>query len=110
MTRARGDGGGEGGQELAEGKSLAEMVRDGGRASEAQVRQIAMQLLEVLQYMGSLSPPVIHRRGPAPLLPPQNPLHRFFYRGSGGGGGGGNLAASLSTSHAFSGVCTCVWM
>ena len=48
-------------QELVEGKSLAQLVRDGWRGSEAEVKQIAEQLLETLSYIGSRRPPVTHR-------------------------------------------------
>eukprot|EP00884_Botryococcus_braunii_P014903 jgi/Botrbrau1/23413/Bobra.0051s0057.2 len=48
-------------QELAEGNTLAQMVADGGHATETEVTDVAIQLLEVLAYLGSLSPPVVHR-------------------------------------------------
>ncbi|PSC76759.1 serine threonine kinase [Micractinium conductrix] len=48
-------------QEAAQGKSLAEMVRSGWRADEAEVTRIATELLQVLQYLGSRRPPVAHR-------------------------------------------------
>jgi serine/threonine protein kinase len=48
-------------QEVAEGVSLHQMVAAGKRASEAQLLRIARELLEVLQYLGSLRPPVTHR-------------------------------------------------
>lgn len=48
-------------QELAEGKSLEEMVRSGWRADEAEVTRIAVELLGTLQYLGSRRPPVVHR-------------------------------------------------
>lgn len=48
-------------QELAPGKSLAELVQDGWRASPAEVRQLALQMLDILQYLHGLTPPIIHR-------------------------------------------------
>lgn len=52
-------------QEAAQGKSLADMVRSGWRADEAEVSRIAGELLDILQYLGSRRPPVIHRWAPA---------------------------------------------
>jgi ankyrin repeat protein len=48
-------------QELVEGKSLADLVKDGWRTNESGVRQIATQVLEILVYLHSLKPPVVHR-------------------------------------------------
>ncbi|KAK9834867.1 hypothetical protein WJX81_004804 [Elliptochloris bilobata] len=48
-------------QDLAEGRSLAELVASGWRADEAEVSRIARELLEVLQYLGDRRPPVTHR-------------------------------------------------
>ncbi|EFN53197.1 hypothetical protein CHLNCDRAFT_32227, partial [Chlorella variabilis] len=48
-------------QEVAQGKSLADMVASGWRADEAEVTRIAVELLGVLEYLGSRRPPVIHR-------------------------------------------------
>ncbi|ABW29301.1 serine/threonine protein kinase [Acaryochloris marina] len=48
-------------QELAPGKSLACLVEDGWRASQAEVRQLALKILETLQYLHELHPPIIHR-------------------------------------------------
>ena len=48
-------------QELAPGKSLAELVRSGKRFKEAEVKDIATQILETLIYLHSQKPPVIHR-------------------------------------------------
>ncbi|KAL4431634.1 hypothetical protein ABPG77_001476 [Micractinium sp. CCAP 211/92] len=48
-------------QEAAEGKSLSDMVRSGWRVDEAEVTRIATELLDILQYLGSRRPPVIHR-------------------------------------------------
>lgn len=48
-------------QNLAYGKSLATLIQDGWKPYEAEVRHIAIQLLEILTYLHSLTPPVIHR-------------------------------------------------
>jgi ankyrin repeat protein len=48
-------------QELAEGKSLADLVEIGWRTNEDGVRRIATQILEILVYLHSLKPPVVHR-------------------------------------------------
>ncbi|MEW5312551.1 MAG: hypothetical protein WDW38_004178 [Sanguina aurantia] len=48
-------------QEVARGKSLAEMVSGGKRASESEVMRIAVELLQVLQYLAGLRPAVTHR-------------------------------------------------
>ncbi|HEY9602635.1 MAG TPA: serine/threonine-protein kinase [Allocoleopsis sp.] len=48
-------------QQLAEGKSLAEMVEKGWHPDEGEVRLIATQILEILVYLQQLTPPVIHR-------------------------------------------------
>eukprot|EP00898_Chlorokybus_atmophyticus_P008350 jgi/Chlat1/8516/Chrsp80S07811 len=48
-------------QRVAPGKSLAALVADGWRPTEAQVLWIAFQLLQVLEYLSSLRPPVVHR-------------------------------------------------
>ncbi|HAA33185.1 MAG TPA: ankryin, partial [Cyanobacteria bacterium UBA8553] len=48
-------------QELADGKSLADLVEIGWRTNESGVRRIATQILEILVYLHSLKPPVIHR-------------------------------------------------
>lgn len=48
-------------QELARGRSLADMVASGWRADEAEVSRIAGELLDILRYLGDRRPPVIHR-------------------------------------------------
>ena len=48
-------------QQLAPGKSLAQLIENGWKPNEAQVRHVAYQLLEILAYLQSLLPPVIHR-------------------------------------------------
>ncbi|EIE21372.1 kinase-like protein [Coccomyxa subellipsoidea C-169] len=48
-------------QELAEGRSLAQLMDDGWRADEAEVTRIGIQLLEILEYLGSRRPSVTHR-------------------------------------------------
>lgn len=48
-------------QQLAEGKSLAALVESGWQPDEAQVRHLAIQILEILVYLQSLTPRVIHR-------------------------------------------------
>ncbi|MBE9041742.1 serine/threonine protein kinase [Oscillatoriales cyanobacterium LEGE 11467] len=58
-------------QELIEGESLAERVQKGWRATEEQVYQIGVQVLEILNYLHRLSPPVIHRD-----IKPQNIIRR----------------------------------
>ncbi|MBD2568541.1 ankyrin repeat domain-containing protein [Anabaena lutea] len=48
-------------QQLAPGKSLAVLVEAGWHANEAEVRYIAIQILEILVYLHKQTPPVIHR-------------------------------------------------
>ena len=48
-------------QELAEGKSLAQMVEDGWRADEEEVARIAKEVLRILDYLGRRRPAVTHR-------------------------------------------------
>jgi WD40 repeat protein/Tfp pilus assembly protein PilF len=48
-------------QERARGRTLEEHVRYGWRADEPRVRQVAAELLRILVYLQSLSPPLVHR-------------------------------------------------
>jgi serine/threonine protein kinase len=48
-------------QELAPGKTLATWLQEGWRCDEAEVKNIATQLLQILTYLQELDPPVIHR-------------------------------------------------
>ncbi|MCW6053554.1 serine/threonine protein kinase, partial [Lyngbya sp. CCAP 1446/10] len=48
-------------QQLAPGKSLAQLIENGWKPNESQVRHIAYQLLEILAYLQSLLPAAIHR-------------------------------------------------
>ena len=48
-------------QELILGKSLADLVKQGWYFQETEVKDIARQLLEILDYLHHLDPPVIHR-------------------------------------------------
>ena len=48
-------------QQLAPGKSLFQLVESGWRVGEKEVKDIAQQVLEILSYLHSLDPPVIHR-------------------------------------------------
>lgn len=48
-------------RELVAGESLADKVEKGWHATEAEVKKIATQILQILSYLHSLIPPVIHR-------------------------------------------------
>ena len=48
-------------QDLAQGKSLAELVKGGWRADEEEVTRIAKELLDILDYLSSRRPAVTHR-------------------------------------------------
>ncbi|MGK7926134.1 MAG: serine/threonine protein kinase, partial [Spirulina sp.] len=58
-------------QELVEGDSLAALIEGGWKVNEQQVKYIARQVLEILKYLHSLHPPVIHRD-----IKPQNIIVR----------------------------------
>lgn len=48
-------------RELVAGESLADRLAKGWRPTEADLQDIAIQVLKVLVYLHSLSPPLIHR-------------------------------------------------
>ena len=48
-------------QEIIPGKSLATLVEQGWYFQQEEVKNIAQQVLEILSYLHSLQPPVIHR-------------------------------------------------
>jgi len=48
-------------QELIQGESLGTLVQQGWQPRESQVKDIAVQILDILVYLHSLVPPVIHR-------------------------------------------------
>jgi serine/threonine protein kinase len=48
-------------QQLAPGRSLADLVASGWRADEAEAKRIAGVLLDVLDYLHARRPPVFHR-------------------------------------------------
>jgi serine/threonine protein kinase len=48
-------------REYVEGRDLQEMVASGWRGTEGQIRGIGRQLAEIVAYIHSLRPPVIHR-------------------------------------------------
>lgn len=58
-------------QELVEGESLATLVERGWQPKEAEVKEIAMQVLDILVYLHTLVPPIIHRD-----IKPQNLIRR----------------------------------
>jgi len=66
-------------QELFPGESLASLVEAGWRASEPELVKVALDLLEALEYLASLRPPVVHRD-----CKPENVVVEF--RGDGKGG------------------------
>ncbi len=48
-------------QKLAPGTSLARLVKQGWQPDDATLRNIARQILEILDYLHNLTPPIIHR-------------------------------------------------
>jgi eukaryotic-like serine/threonine-protein kinase len=48
-------------QELIEGNSLGNLVKQGWRIAETEIKDIAIQILEILNYLHNLETPVIHR-------------------------------------------------
>ncbi|MEL7244142.1 MAG: serine/threonine-protein kinase, partial [Cyanobacteria bacterium J06573_2] len=48
-------------QEVAKGKPLNILIKEGWQPSEREVKKIAIQILEILKYLQQLIPPVIHR-------------------------------------------------
>ncbi len=48
-------------QELIDGESLSTLVENGRKFTEAEIKNIAIQCLEILEYLHNLTPPVIHR-------------------------------------------------
>ncbi|MEB3294063.1 MAG: serine/threonine-protein kinase [Synechococcales bacterium] len=58
-------------QELAMGKSLADLCEQGWQPTVAEVQAIATQMLDCLIYLQTLTPPVIHRD-----IKPQNIIRR----------------------------------
>lgn len=54
-------------QDLAQGKSLAELVKGGWRADEEEVTRIAKELLNILDYLATRRPAVTHRFVPPSL-------------------------------------------
>ncbi|MCC5896854.1 MAG: serine/threonine protein kinase [Phormidium sp. BM_Day4_Bin.17] len=48
-------------QNIVEGTSLADLVWQGERFTEAEAKRIAKEIVQILQYLHGLNPPVIHR-------------------------------------------------
>ncbi len=64
-------------QQLVPGRSLNTLIESGWRPDETEAQQIAQQVLEVLVYLQSLTPPIIHRD-----IKPQNLLYQTLPDGS----------------------------
>ena len=58
--------------ELIDGESLADLVKKGWHPNEQEIKGIAIQILECLEYLHSLEPPAIHRD-----IKPQNIIRRW---------------------------------
>lgn len=58
-------------QELVEGESLANLIKNGWITTEEEVKNIAVQILEILSYIHQLNPPIIHRD-----IKPDNIIYR----------------------------------
>lgn len=48
-------------QNYIPGKTLQELLEDGQRFTEEQVKNIAIQILEILEYLHDFDPPILHR-------------------------------------------------
>lgn len=48
-------------QDLAQGKSLADLIKGGWHADEDEVTRIAKELLSILDYLAKRRPAVTHR-------------------------------------------------
>jgi eukaryotic-like serine/threonine-protein kinase len=48
-------------QEYVEGQNLLQLVNDGWRGTEKEIKQIALKLFRIINYIHHLNPPVIHR-------------------------------------------------
>jgi ankyrin repeat protein len=48
-------------QQLAQGQTLAQLVETGWHGTEDEIKQIAVQILNILVYLHQLKPPVVHR-------------------------------------------------
>ena len=57
-------------QQLAPGKSLATLINEGWQPNEETIKKIAQQILEILFYLQSCIPPIIHRD-----IKPQNIIY-----------------------------------
>ena len=58
-------------RELIDGESLADLVKKGWHATEEEIKHIAIQILECLEYLHGLEPPAVHRD-----IKPQNIIRR----------------------------------
>ena len=58
-------------RELIDGESLADLVKKGWHPNEQEIKRIAIQILECLEYLHGLEPPAIHRD-----IKPENIIRR----------------------------------